>query len=92
MKTLSPTQQDVVAKMRAAGGRIERWPGGFWTTPGTAFTMSHGGGLGSYKVPDWWIGVRTLYALEKAGLITQSKQENARGNGRPFAVEYRLVS
>lgn len=80
-ETLSSTQLEVLAKMRAGGGRIERWPGGFWTIPGTAFDDASG-----YRVPEWYAVTTTVRALAARGLIVPSAERDA-----SFVVEYRLV-
>ena len=87
---LSPTQLDVLAKMRAAGGRIERWPGGFWTTPGTEAVNIADRGK-DYQVPEWYAGISTLRALEKAGMVAEAERKGSR-DGASFIVAYRLVS
>ncbi len=85
---LSPTMTEVLGKMRAAGGRIERWPGGFWTTPGQPFTTRDGGG-GLYKVPAWWTATGTVRALADRGLIVPDAEQTNRAGS--FVVGYRLV-
>ena len=80
---LTPTQADLVARVRAAGGLIERWPGGFWTTPGCSHRKS-----GLYKVPDWWVGTGTIKSLVGKGVLTVSREQPARFGA--FPVEYRL--
>lgn len=77
---------DAVERMRAAGGVIERWEGGFWTTPGMAFQSRPYQG-GSYRSPEWSItnGALVLRALAKRGFVVPSKY------GAPgFVVEYKL--
>ena len=83
---LSDTMLDVVAKMRAAGGRLERWPGGFWTTPGMAVkSISQG-----YRIPVWSTSTHTVKALAARGVIAaDAEQPTSTGS---FIVGYRLVS
>lgn len=82
---LSATQQGAFDRIRADGGRIERLPGGFWTTPSTPRRPKPGAG---YVVPDWSVGTQTVEALAKKGLIEESRRAP---NGHfGFAVEYRV--
>lgn len=71
--------------MRAGGGRIERWPGGFWTIPGTAVKSSV-----PYQVPEWHAATTTVKALAARGLIVESARKPT-GPDSSFVVEYRLV-
>lgn len=81
---LSDTMLVVLGQMRRAGGRIERWPGGFWTTPGTKVEREDAG----YKIPAWWCSTQTVQALARRGVIIEDdRQANRSGS---FAVGYRL--
>lgn len=84
-KKLSPTQSEVIARMRAAGGYIERWPGGFWTTPGMRYELKWGG----VKVPEWSVAWNTVNALAKRGLIRETKRQNTWSGS--FSTEYEVV-
>lgn len=59
---MSPTQKKAIEHLRSAGGRLHRWPGGYWTTEQMPPDKSK-------ARPDWWVGTRTVSALERAGLI-----------------------
>ena len=84
--TPSQTQLDVIRRMLADGRRIERLPGGFWTTPSTPRAFKAGPGC---VVPEWWVGVQTLKALARMGVLQESRRQP---NGHlGFVVEYRLA-
>jgi hypothetical protein len=74
----------VVERMQATGGTIERWPGGFWTTPGTGFDEA-----GAYRVPHWYVGTNTVAALVARGYLVESKRQQTRSGS--FAVGYSLA-
>jgi hypothetical protein len=63
MTAPSLTQLEVIEKLTEAGsdGVLERWPGGFWTTPGME-RESHGW-------PVWSVTVQTVRAMERLGLL-----------------------
>lgn len=75
----SQIQQKAIAYLRENGGILERWPGGFWTVPGTpssrkSFAYVEGPGMTpdgpqGQAVPDWYIGTNTVRALEKKGVL-----------------------
>jgi hypothetical protein len=56
----------------AAGhGHLERRRGGFWTWPGVAIKSTGVGWDGkSYEVPDEYVDVGTINALERRGLLS----------------------
>lgn len=81
MTQLTPTQQDLVRRVREGGGLIERRPGGFWTLPGMKDWDDRPG------VPRWYQATGTVQALAKRGVLEVTKTA---GNP-PFAVEYKLV-
>lgn len=85
MKPLSPEMVEVVGRMRAAGGRLVRWPGGFWTTPGQPTRSST-----PYDVPVWYASTGTVQALARRGLISVDEERTSASGS--FAVGYRLVS
>lgn len=61
---LSPTQQAVIARLREEPtGQLRRIPGGFWTTPSTP--------RNARGVPEWWVYVQTVHALEKLGWLVR---------------------
>lgn len=59
---LTKTQQAAVDHLRAIGGALHRWPGGYWTTEQMPASMSK-------RVPGWYVGTPTVAVLEKAGVI-----------------------
>jgi len=77
---LSPTQEQAVAVISANGGKIERWAGGFWTTPGMTFVQRTG-----YRAPDWYVGAPTIAVLSRLGLLRKTKVVG------PLAVEFELT-
>ena len=80
MKDLSDTQRETVRRMKDAGGKIERWPGGFWTTPGMTQNLR--------GYPEWSVTTHTIKALVRKGVIKESKLQPVRiGN---FVVEHVL--
>lgn len=78
---------EIVAKMKSAGGLIERWPGGFWTVPGMTPRAVESG----YRVPEWSVtnGAQVLRALAKRGFVVEDRHEENRA-GR-FVVQYKLA-
>jgi hypothetical protein len=83
-RELSPSQRAALARMRAAGGALHRWPGGFWTDappPAGAFFVP-----GS-KVPAWHVTLATVRSLEQRGLaVVAERQSESR-----FAIKYVLT-
>ena len=84
--TLSSTQLRVVDYLQAHGGRLLRWPGGFWTTPdtllpgGSAIGTVHEQRLqdGGYNydrhgAPVWYTTIQTVRALEKRGVLEREQ-------------------
>lgn len=54
-------------------GKIVRWNGGFWTIK-TMGERGHFTGSG-YRVPLWHTGTQTVMAMERAGLLKRSEEE-----------------
>jgi len=54
-------------------GKIVRWNGGFWTIR-TMGERGHFTGSG-YRVPLWHTGTQTVMAMERAGLLKRSEEE-----------------
>jgi len=70
---LSPTMQAALNVVRNHGGRLERWPGGFWTYHG-CLRQPHTG------YPTWSIGTTTVQALVKRGALQYVEwKENSSG-------------
>lgn len=66
---LSRAQREVMAKLATAQPPVlQRWPGGFWTTPGIATEANRPG------VPVWWTGIATVRALETLGLLVRAER------------------
>jgi DNA-binding HxlR family transcriptional regulator len=63
-KGITNTQAEALRKMHAENSVLRRVPGGFWTTSATQFRKSIGG-----PVPEWWVTVGTIRALQRKGLI-----------------------
>lgn len=68
---LSPTQEEALKMMKEkGGGRLVRWPGGFWTYPGADGKAVYGfGGFFEYFRPEWSCSTNTVRALAKKGLV-----------------------
>lgn len=81
MKSLSPHQLETVTRMRACDRKIERWPGGFWTTPGMTKNLR--------GAPMWYVTTQTITSLERRGVVKESKFGPSRIG--KFVVEYKLV-
>lgn len=65
VKKLSPTQQGVLDTLTEQHqSRLIRVQGGFWTYP----TCPR---KGDGTIPTWWVDVRTVRAMEKAGLLVR---------------------
>lgn len=68
---LSPTMQAALDMARTHGGRLERWPGGFWTYPACPHQVKN---LPMpCKVPDQHVGAHTIHALRTRGLVRVSR-------------------
>ena len=61
---LSPTQADAVEQLRAHGGTIGRLQGGFWTYAGCPVNAA--------GIPEWWVSVQTVRALERLGALRRT--------------------
>lgn len=83
--TMSLTQRNAVAYIAAHGGRIDYFRGGFWTTPDTR--LPGGSPIGQvdaerradggytyerHGAPDWYIGTRTVQAMERLGVLVRA--------------------
>lgn len=66
---LSPTQAAALSHLEKSGGFLQRWPGGYWTTEQIPANPGHS------RRPAWWIGTRTVVALERLGLIRARNPE-----------------
>lgn len=76
---LSQTQMDLMAKVRAAGGRIEYRKGGFWTAPGVPEVRP--------GVPAWYFGWETIAALRDRGVLVLTRRSD-----RQLPAEFQLAS
>lgn len=65
---LSKTQADVVAKLTEHQAVLVRWPGGFWTYEGCP---AKPGDARNDAVPEWWVTVQTVRALDRAGVLVR---------------------
>jgi len=67
----SLAQLEVIEKLTEPGsdGVLERWPGGFWTTPGIEWRWQKDIGHEPYRLPRWYTTVHTVRAMEKKGLL-----------------------
>jgi hypothetical protein len=63
---LSPTQSRTLEVVYRNGGKLVRRSGGFWTYPGCA--------EGKAGIPEFWIGVQTVRALETKGLLKRTHE------------------
>lgn len=70
---LSSTQQQVITQLIRSVElpQLVRLPGGFWTTPGQDPT----------EVPDWWVSVQTVRAMERLGLVARVEQKEPEWRG-----------
>ena len=75
---LSSTMEDAVSIAKENGGKLSRYPGGFWCRPG----------LKSYERP--WFGTTTIQALVSRGVFTYSQWFN--GTHSRFPVEVTLAA
>lgn len=60
---LSTTQQEALSRMP-----LVRYPGGFWGAEGATLDPFSGS-------PGWSVGVQTIRALERMGLVTVERNE-----------------
>ena len=63
---LSKTQQQVVDTLRRTGAPLVRVPGGFWTYQGCPVSRP--------GIPEWWVSVPTVRALERLGVLERTNQ------------------
>jgi hypothetical protein len=77
--SLSPVQQDAVDTARVSGGRLVRWPGGFWTYPGVA--LAEGGS--SDRVPTWHVSTNTIKGLLRRGAVVEVDWRETEGFNGP---------
>lgn len=63
-KKVTPTQQEVIAKLGETGKALTRVSGGFWTYDGC--------GIGAAGIPNWWVTLQTVRAMEKKGLLVRT--------------------
>jgi hypothetical protein len=80
---ITNTQLSVVERMRADGGVLERWPGGFWTTPSSPVEKVDSDGV---KVPEWYVEIRTVRALVAKNLVEVTKRQET----HKFEIEVRF--
>lgn len=64
-RLMSDTQVQVREQMLSSGQPMVRRRGGFWTYRGCANKP------GDRWVPIWWVGVQTIRAMEKHGLLVR---------------------
>ncbi len=86
----SDTQLDVLRRLVADGGVIERRPGGFWATPETAHGhhVPQGRYYKAHDVPAWWASTQTIRAMEKHGwLVRTSRHAEAWEDDRKITAE-----
>ena len=69
MKAVKPSpEQAEVLKRILSSGSIERWPGGFWTTPGQSFVLRYHPAV---EIPAWSTTLQTVQAMEKRGWLVR---------------------
>lgn len=82
---LSTVMQAAVDHARENGGKLCRYPGGFWMKPGLDWQATERGSL----VDGVWFGTTTVQALIQRKAAEVSKwNQNARGK---FAVEITII-
>jgi hypothetical protein len=80
MAKLSPTQQDMIDRMKDAGGKLYRHPGGFWRVNRAPIA-----GTAAHTV--WNGSTGTVQALVKRGVVKETEFEASRGGQFCVAVE-----
>lgn len=75
---LSPTMQDAITIATANGGKLTRYPGGFWCRSG----------LNTHEHP--WFGTTTIQALVSRGVFAYSQWFE--GGRSRFPVEVTLAA
>lgn len=85
---MSPHQQEALDQAKAAGGKLVRWPGGFWTVPGCSVQRHVKDPVwGDHDVPTWWARTATVKALIRSGAVRVTEE------ARPgFAVAVEVAS
>lgn len=69
---LTPTMQKALAQMRAAGDKMNRYPGGFWKTD---------------RVNPVSFGTPTMNALHARGLVVWSEHRKRAGEESSFPIQ-----
>ncbi len=64
---ISETQQVVIRILTTHSKPLVRLPGGFWTYEGCHTEHN----IRGYDVPDWYIDIKTIRAMENKGLLTR---------------------
>jgi hypothetical protein len=95
---LTTTQQDVVERMKATNEPLVRLSGGFWTLPSIAkaagYTLVESRKGDPYwksvaesaAAPSWWVGIQTLRALAKKGVLRHDTNSKDPEWARPFVL------
>ena len=72
----SEVQLETLRRMAASPDKaIHRWPGGFWTTsdtPGLPLFRGTKEERGRNDVPEWYVSIQTIRAMERQGLIIRN--------------------
>lgn len=63
LKAVSATQLQVIVKLAETGSFMVRLEGGFWTYDGC--------GTDVRGVPNWWVNIQTIRAMEKKRLLVR---------------------
>lgn len=71
---LSPTMQACVEYAQQHGGKLARYPGGFWCRAG----------LETWASP--WFGTSTVEALVKRGVAEYTRRKDGKHGGFPIEV------
>lgn len=73
---LSPTMTNALRWIKEWGGKVKRYPGGFWSSPQAFLSVT--------------FGTSTIEALVKRGVMAYSEWKDGR-NGR-FPIEANLIN
>ena len=68
---LTSKQREVIDRLTQTQRTLERWPGGYWTDEQIPVDYLRG------RRPSWYCGSQTVFALERAGLLTSVNQAGA---------------
>lgn len=68
---LMSIEHETLLRMAQAGGELERWDGGYWTTPGQPPQEQRVWPAG-FLLPRWYVSFVVVRSLEAKGLLVRA--------------------